>query len=80
MEEIFSAFRWPQAIVELLTFSPFQVDEEGKVLEAKATTGPKSLRDSAEDAARRTKFKPVLLNGQPIKASGFINYNFVGQQ
>jgi protein TonB len=55
------------------------LDEEGKVVEAKATTGPKSLRDSAEDAARRTKFKPVLFEGKPIKAGGFINYNFVGQ-
>jgi TonB family protein len=55
------------------------LDEEGKVVDAKATTGPKLLRASAEDAARRTKFKPALFEGKPIKASGFINYNFVGQ-
>ena len=55
------------------------LDEEGKVTGAKATTGPKPLQASAEDAARRTKFKPVLFEGRGIKASGFINYNFVGQ-
>ncbi len=55
------------------------LDEKGDVIEAKASTGPKTLRAAAEDAARRTKFKPALLEGRPIKSSGFINYNFVVQ-
>ncbi len=55
------------------------LDEKGEVIEAKGTTGPKTLRSAAEDAARRTKFKPTLSEGRPIKSSGFINYNFVVQ-
>jgi len=55
------------------------LDEQGSVLEAKGISGPKTLRNAAEDAARRTKFKPALFEGRPIKASGFINYNFVNQ-
>jgi tetratricopeptide (TPR) repeat protein len=55
------------------------LDEEGKVVEAKALTGPRGLYQPAEDAVRRTKFKPVLYNGLPIKATGVINFNFVMQ-
>jgi tetratricopeptide (TPR) repeat protein len=55
------------------------LDEEGKVIEAKATSGPATLRATSEDAARRSKFKPVVIAGQAVKATGFINYNFVGQ-
>ena len=52
------------------------LDEEGKVTSAKATSGPKSLRQSAEDAVRRSKFKPVVVGDKAIKANGFINFNF----
>jgi hypothetical protein len=34
------------------------------------------LRQSAEDAAKRSKFKPALFNGNPIKSKGSITYNF----
>jgi TonB family protein len=52
------------------------VDEEGKVVSAKAASGPPALRAVSEDAARRSKFKPVMIDNKPIRASGFINYNF----
>ena len=52
------------------------LDEEGNVTKADATDGPAMLRQSAEDAAKRTKFKPALFNGKPIKAKGTITYNF----
>jgi TonB family protein len=52
------------------------LDEEGKVISAKAVSGQKILRAAAEDAARKSKFKPAMFNNQPIKATGFINYNF----
>jgi TonB family protein len=53
------------------------LDEEGKVVSAKATNGNSLLRQAAEDAARRSKFKPTLVGNQPVKANGFIVYNFV---
>jgi TonB family protein len=52
------------------------LDEEGKVVSAKAVEGPSLLRSAAEDAARRSKFKPSLAGKQAVKATGFITYNF----
>jgi TonB family protein len=54
-----------------------KLDDKGNVTEAVATNGPSLLRDAAEDAARRSKFKPATFNGQPINATGSIVYNFV---
>lgn len=53
-----------------------ELDIEGKVVSAKATSGHQMLRQSAEDAARRSKFRPILLDNAPIKARGNVNYNF----
>ncbi len=52
------------------------IDEKGNVLEAKATTGHQLLRGAAEDAARKSKFKPAMFADQPIKSKGSITYNF----
>ncbi len=53
------------------------LDEEGKVISAKATSGSTLLRSPSEDAARRSKFKPTVVGNQAVKATGFITYNFV---
>ena len=52
------------------------IDEEGNVSEVQKASGPTLLQNSAKDAIRRWKFKPFELNGQPVKATGFINFNF----
>ena len=52
------------------------VDETGKVISARALSGPASLRDVAVQAAYRARFSPTKLSGQPVKVSGQINYNF----
>ncbi len=52
------------------------VDERGMVAEVQRTNGPELLRRAAEDAARRWKFRPTVVNGQPIRVSGYINFNF----
>jgi TonB family protein len=52
-------------------------DEKGDVISATAVSGHPLLRGAAEDAAKRSKFEPVLLQGVPIKVSGIIVYNFV---
>jgi TonB family protein len=52
------------------------VDENGKVISARALSGPASLRDVAVQAALRARFSPTKLSGQPVKISGLINYNF----
>ncbi|HVG29101.1 MAG TPA: TonB family protein [Pyrinomonadaceae bacterium] len=53
------------------------VDVSGRVIAAKAVSGPESLRAEAESAAMRARFAPTLLSGQPVKMTGTINYNFV---
>ena len=52
------------------------VDERGEVAEVRRTSGPEMLRQAAADAARRWKFKPTLVNGQPVRVSGYINFQF----
>jgi len=53
------------------------VDETGRVVAATATSGHPLLRRSAVQAARRSQFKPVTRNGQNVKSTGVIAYNFV---
>ena len=55
------------------------LNEQGDVVSAKAINGHQFLRASAEDAARKSKFKPTLIETQAVKATGFIVYNFVGR-
>lgn len=53
-----------------------ELDEEGNVTSAKAVSGHAMLRNSAEEAAKRSKFKPGMIGGKPAKATGQIIYNF----
>jgi TonB family protein len=53
-----------------------ELDTEGKVVDAKATSGHHMLRQAAEDAAKRSRFKPALFDGTPIRGKGVITYNF----
>ena len=53
------------------------INEEGKVTSAESTEGHKLLRESAEQAARRSKFKPAMVEGKAVKSKGYIVYNFV---
>ena len=52
------------------------IDEEGKVAEVKKTSGPSLLQGAAKDAAKKWRFKPFMRDGQPVKATGFISFNF----
>jgi protein TonB len=52
------------------------LDEEGKVVDAKAKTGVQSLRTAAEAAVKRSKFAPVMKNGKPVRATGFMLFKF----
>lgn len=53
------------------------IDEEGNVVSAVAVSGHPLLRQASEKAARESKFTPTLLQGQPVKVTGIIVYNFV---
>lgn len=53
-----------------------EVDENGAVKGVQRASGPQLLRQAAEDAARRWKFRPTVIDGQPVRVVGFINFNF----
>jgi len=52
------------------------IDEEGKVAEIQKMSGPSLLQAAAKDAAKKWRFKPFVRNGQPVKAMGFLSFNF----
>ncbi len=56
------------------------LSETGKLIDAQATEGPKSLRNAAVEAVKRSTFKPMTVQGKPVSASGYIVYNFVPNQ
>jgi protein TonB len=53
------------------------IDEEGKVISAKATSGNVLLVPAAQTAALRARFSPTVLGEQKVKVQGVITYNFV---
>jgi len=52
------------------------VDENGEVAEVQKMSGPSMLQGAAKDAIRKWKFKPFVRDGQPVRATGFVNFNF----
>lgn len=70
---------WPAEAGEVTGTVTVQIlaDEEGKVIEAKAVSGPEPLRQAAVDAALKAKLSPTRLSGQPVKVSGVLVYNFI---
>ena len=52
------------------------IDEKGDVAEVQKASGPALLQAAAKDAIRKWKFKPFVRDGQPVKATGFVNFNF----
>ncbi len=56
------------------------VNENGKVISARAFSGDALLRQAAEQAALQTKFSPTLLSNVPVKVSGTITFNFMLNQ
>lgn len=75
MTPIYSAIA-QKSQVEGRVVVDLELNEKGDVVVAKAASGPQMLRASAEDAAKRTKFKPAQYNAKPIKAKAQIIYNF----
>ena len=56
------------------------VDETGRVVSAAAVSGHPLLRAAAVEAAKKARFTPTLLSGEPVRVSGVLTYNFVLEQ
>jgi TonB family protein len=52
------------------------IDELGNVAEARAVSGPRILQEPAVNAALQAKFSPTRLNGEPVKVTGVLVFNF----
>lgn len=52
------------------------VDEQGNVVDARAVSGPKILQEPSVNAALQAKFSPTLLQGEAVKVTGVLVYNF----
>jgi protein TonB len=54
-----------------------EVDEKGSITRVKGVEGPVLLQRAAEDAARGWKFNQTVIEGQSVRVTGFIIFNFV---
>jgi protein TonB len=52
------------------------VDEKGRVTKVENASGPSLLKRAAQDAIRRWEFTPFVRDGQPVKATGYVSFNF----
>jgi TonB family protein len=53
------------------------IDEAGNVVAARdMCQGPPYLSEAAVAAARKARFTPTTINGQPVRVRGVIQYNF----
>jgi len=55
------------------------IDENGDVIAAHAVSGHPLLQAAAVNAARQASFTPTRLNGEPVRVTGVLVYNFVAQ-
>jgi periplasmic protein TonB len=61
---------WGEVQVEIT------IDENGRVIEAKAISGPSVLRAAAEEAARKWVFRPLRVDGKSMKQRDVLTFNF----
>jgi len=52
------------------------IDENGDVAEVQKASGPPLLLSAARDAIKKWRFRPFVRDGVPVKATGFVNFNF----
>jgi protein TonB len=52
------------------------ISEEGNVISARILSGHALLQQAALSAARMWKFKPTLLNHEPVKVQGVLTFRF----
>ena len=52
------------------------VNEKGEVESVERAEGPTQLQQAATDAARRWKFAPTVIDGQRVRVTGYLSFNF----
>jgi protein TonB len=52
------------------------VSEKGEVESVMRAEGPQQLQQAAIEAARRWKFNQTVIDGQPVRVTGYLSFNF----
>jgi TonB family protein len=52
------------------------VNEKGEVETVQRLEGPLQLQQAAAEAARRWRFNPTVIDGQPVRVTGYLSFNF----
>lgn len=52
------------------------VNEKGEVETVQKLEGPLQLQQAAADAARRWRFNSTVIDGQPVRVTGYLSFNF----
>jgi protein TonB len=52
------------------------ISEYGAIEDVKVISGPDALKQAAVDAFKRWRYKPYLVNGQPVEVRTFVNFHF----
>lgn len=52
------------------------VNEKGEVESVVRAEGPQHLQQAAIEAARRWKFNQTVIDGRPVRVTGYLNFNF----
>ena len=56
------------------------IDQAGVVQEVKLISGPDILAKAATDAVKQWRYRPTLLNGQPVETETQVLVNFMGDK
>jgi protein TonB len=52
------------------------IDKQGRIVNARALSGPIMLQSAAVEAVARARYKPYLLNGQPADVETTVSITF----
>jgi hypothetical protein len=55
------------------------IDEKRRAIWARVVEGPQLLHDVSIKAACHVRYTPMMISGRPVKAKGFVRYNFVSK-
>jgi protein TonB len=53
------------------------VNEKGEVESVIRADGPQQLQQAAIEAARRWRFNQTVVDGQPVRVTGYLSFNFM---
>ena len=69
-----------QARIQGVVILEAVIDKAGNVAEIKVISGHPLLQQAAIDAVSQWKYKPTLLNGEPVEVVTTVTVNFAFQQ